>query len=583
MITSDGDSGSAFFTWFSTPPSPKGGTNVLTGTNIVLSDGISITFQNGAKSPSFRANDRWYLVIRPNINVPTNTILLSYLDGGKMKCSTCHNQHSQAYEPFDKSAPPYQAGAGNGRHYMRISNDVCQLCVECHQAYNVDDAAKGSHPVGIAITNSAEFKHADFLPLDKTEDKIRCLTCHQVHNSPIADGSLLRTNVNNLCRDCHLKGDNSQNTAHLNSTNGVLFPGGQYGSVAPAIKDELLRGQCVNCHRVHGFPIATTPTKVYANLTIEKEELLCITCHDGSPVQLDIRTEFSKLYRHPVTSYTGRHSTAEYSDPTRYGVTNRHSECVDCHNPHYVGKDTNIVKAPYGSAKLKGVARVSVVNVTTNTVNYVFRLPSDSTPVKQYEVCFVCHSSFTTQPSGQSDMALKFNTMNASYHPVEGVGKNTNINVNAFVNNWRGDSMLYCTDCHSSDSGLTDSPHGSAYQYILKKPYTRSSASRTMSNNEICFDCHNYDTYANDGASNTVKAYSRFNPPAYNRGHTYHVGNRRYPCYACHDTHGSAANKFLIVTGRNPGLNSYTMTASGGTCAPTCHGSITYNSLNYAR
>ncbi|MGB9603982.1 MAG: hypothetical protein ACPMAG_14455, partial [Limisphaerales bacterium] len=74
-----------------------------------------------------------------------------------------------------------------------------------------------------------------------------------------------------------------------------------------------------------------------------------------------------------------------------------------------------------------------------------------------------------------------------------------------------------------------------------------------------------------------------FNPPAYNRGHTYHVGNRRYPCYACHDTHGSAANKFLIVTGRNPGLNSYTMTASGGTCAPTCHGSITYNSLNYAR
>lgn len=500
-----------------------------------------------------------------------------------MKCSTCHNQHSQVNEPYDKSAPVYQANSGTGRHYMRINNDVCQLCVECHQAYNVDDSTKGSHPVGITITNSAEFKHPDFLPLDKTENRIRCLTCHQVHNSPIADGSLLRTNVNNLCKDCHLKGENEQNSAHLNSANGVLFPGGQYGSAAPAIKDESLRGQCVNCHRVHGFPIATTPTKIYGNLTVENEELLCITCHDGSPVSPDIRTDFNKQYRHPVTSYKGRHSTLEYTDPSRYGVTNRHSECVDCHNPHYVEKDTNSITAPFVSANLRGVARVSVVNVNTNIVNYVFHLPSDPTPAKEYEICFVCHSSFTTQPSGQTDMALKFNTFNASYHPIESAGKNTNINPNAFVNNWRGDSIMYCTDCHSGEAGSASNPHGSIYQYILKKPYTRSSASRTMANNEICFDCHKYDTYANDGASNTVKAYSRFNPPAFNRGHTYHVGNRRYPCYACHDTHGSAGNRFLIVTGRNPGLNSYTMTASGGSCAPTCHGSKTYNSLNYAR
>jgi len=58
------------------------------------------------------------------------------------------------------------------------------------------------------------------------------------------------------------------------------------------------------------------------------------------------------------------------------------------------------------------------------------------------------------------------------------------------------------------------------------------------------------------------------------------VGSKRYPCGACHETHGSSSQPHLIVTGRNPGLNNYTHSASGGTCYPTCHGSKTYT-VNY--
>lgn len=587
-IINSGNSGEAVFNWTSTAPFTSGGSGFLTGTNITLSDGISVTFQDGDSSPSFNAGDKWFIIIRANVNLPTNTVLLSRMDGIKMKCSTCHNQHSQANKPFDKNAPDYTGyGTGNGRHYMAINNDLCQLCVECHKSFDVTNANLGSHPVNIMIPNTADFKSPDNLPLDAVENKIRCLTCHKIHNSPVADGNILRTNAAGLCFECHVKPSNSR-LVHLNSESGALWPGGQYGSFAPAVAEvspdgKPQRGSCINCHRVHGFPNTTYPNTVYKNLLVDNEEKLCITCHDGSPYSPDIRTDFYKTYRHPVTSYTGRHSEAEYTNSSFYGITNRHSECVDCHNPHLAEKDDTPPVRPYVSGKLKGVGRVSVVNVSTNTVNYIYRPPWDPTPTKEYEICFTCHSGFTTQPAQQSNYAQKFNTYNLSYHPVEGVGKNTNINQNAFVNGWRGDSLMYCSDCHSADNSQVKGPHGSQYRYILKKQYTASSSSRTMSRDELCFDCHNYDTYANDQASNTVKSYSRFNPPAFNRGHTYHVGNRRYPCYACHDTHGSANQRFLLVTGRNPGLNSFTLTANGGTCAPTCHGSKTYNALNYPR
>jgi formate-dependent nitrite reductase cytochrome c552 subunit len=197
-------------------------------------------------------------------------------------------------------------------------------------------------------------------------------------------------------------------------------------------------------------------------------------------------------------------------------------------------------------------------------------------------VCFKCHSSWTTQPSGQANLAVAFNSNNASYHPVEAVGKNTNINANAFVGGWTATAQMFCTDCHTSDNATVRGSHGSAYQYILKKSAVRSSAQRTMSPSELCFDCHRYDTYANTSASSTIKGYSRLNPPAFSEGHTFHVGEERYPCYACHDSHGSASRPSLIVTGRNPGLNGYTQTSGGGTCSPTCHGSKSYT-VNYPR
>jgi hypothetical protein len=177
---------------------------------------------------------------------------------------------------------------------------------------------------------------------------------------------------------------------------------------------------------------------------------------------------------------------------------------------------------------------------------------------------------------------VQFNSNNRSYHPVEAQGKNTNIAPNAFVNGWTGPSLMYCSDCHTSDDVTVSGPHGSQYRYLLKQPSTASSAKRTMASTELCFNCHRFNTYANEGATAAEKGYSRFNLPATGVGHTKHVGDHQYPCYACHGSHGSTIQPNLIVTGRSPGINSYTQTPTGGTCLPTCHGSQSYQ-INYAR
>jgi hypothetical protein len=78
-----------------------------------------------------------------------------------------------------------------------------------------------------------------------------------------------------------------------------------------------------------------------------------------------------------------------------------------------------------------------------------------------------------------------------------------------------------------------------------------------------------------------VLTASRFNAPGAVRGHAGHVG-LQIPCYACHTTHGSTTLPHLIVTGRNPGILSYSESPTGGTCTATCHVARTYNT-NYAR
>jgi predicted CXXCH cytochrome family protein len=420
-----------------------------------------------------------------------------------------------------------------------------------------------------------------------------CNQCHSMHGSgDIAyEHALLGPDDNSLCDRCHntpwAGGSYAGPWLYVNSSHGTGSGSVWPGPAPPARMEAGAAGKCLNCHDPHGL---ADGSGLVPSLGLGREEALCLACHDGAPASTNIGADLSKAFRHPVALYSGRHHGASESHQSDFAAApenNRHSECADCHNPHVATADTHDAPpAPAPSRAILGVSRVLVQNFGPGVAPaFTFAAGSDtlSPPVAEYQLCFKCHSSWTTQPTGQTDLALELNPANASYHPVEAPGRDATIESGAFVTGWSATSMTRCGDCHGSDfAGAAKGPHGSSYRYILKGPYAASPQSRAMTSNEICFSCHAYDVYANPSAAPEVRAYSRFNSPGATKGHAEHVGLKSVPCYACHVTHGAVDQSHLIVTGRNPGITSFTEAPGGGTCEATCHGSKSYT-INYVR
>ena len=506
------------------------------------------------------------IVNRVEVESPLDEIVPSSDD--KVFCLSCHKAHGSAYG----SALIYTDGM------TKVST-----CQQCHYKEGLFQTTKhGEIATGVLRVTA--------------EPRGDCGQCHFQHASydgtPTGDPfeyALFTDNTNQLCYassgagPCHslyatnkiYPGQSIYDLSSHSTSSVMVWPG-----PTPRARKSSEAGLCVNCHDPHG---ESDPSGLLPALTFQREEKLCYECHDASgPASADIKADATGNYAHPFAT-AGKHIESEDGDPSKYGITNRHAECEDCHNPHYAKTDTISPSPPVASERMKGVSRIKVTNVSAGTVPiYTYLPPDDQTQGYEYEVCFKCHSSWTTLPSGKTDAGLFFNDRNASYHPVENAGKNVGINANAFVAGWSPTSTIYCSDCHRSGNSDLEGPHGSVYRYILRAPYTASSQSRTMASDELCFLCHSYDTYANDSASDTVKGYSRWNPPQEDKGHTFHVEEKQRPCYACHGSHGSPAKSFLIAPGRNPGLGNFTSDGNGGTCSPTCHDPESYI-INYPR
>ncbi|MEW6202409.1 MAG: hypothetical protein AB1546_10555, partial [bacterium] len=142
----------------------------------------------------------------------------------------------------------------------------------------------------------------------------------------------------------------------------------------PPARTSADAGKCVNCHNPHGRTFVltgddnTAPQRAMAttdavlNMTVRVEENLCIRCHragSGVTNARDVDTLFNLMpnnsatpafYNHPISqdaaandrtpSYhnilesKNLYQTQAWGPPQQ---TQRHVECVDCHNPHYAG------------------------------------------------------------------------------------------------------------------------------------------------------------------------------------------------------------------------------------------------------
>lgn len=407
-------------------------------------------------------------------------------------------------------------------------------------------------------------------------------------------------------------------SGHGSSTTGVNRQPTLYG-----------RGECGHCHEAHASQDGDTT--LYPYTLFAREENVCWACHTGSVTYAaDARSPFSTsplntatdFYQHPVSSlysgYTPSSHRAGESLPSAFAAgANRHSECTDCHDAHAAtntGSPGNSTHIEGGSTSnrlspaLMGTTGLVVnawqaAGAPFSNASYTLQRLTSLTTNYGWQICFKCHSTYTTLPTyvvgsgaylagkitsitaGQvqeyRDKGQAFNPSNLSFHPVTAAGQNLNIPAGSFVSPWNVNSKMYCSDCHNKSGTGAAGPHGSTFMHLLEQQQTLQVIQGTFTRN-LCLKCHRSQTYVT-GADPTT--YTNFRDGT-NNLHNQHENNA--PCYTCHDSHGAnnphLLNFDLAEVSRLSGstLTSYTMwqtypagsapwAATGGTCNLSCH------------
>ena len=370
--------------------------------------------------------------------------------------------------------------------------------------------------------------------------------------------------------------------------------------------------ECAACHRGH-------TAKGFGLRSNTGEEQVCFACHKaGTPPITDVQTAFTaksntatRFFSHGVSAATNIHLSSENAGAS-FAFGNRHVECEDCHSPHSTARtdSTGSVSAPSIQQEMYGASGVDAAWTVANQPGSFTFAPIAE---REYQTCFKCHSSFTTLPTyrpdgyqagtgyvpnglfkldnstgaqipDSRDLAKEFNSYQVSFHPVTALGRNRDIPDGSFVAGWSKDSMVYCSDCHQNAIAPTNGkgPHGSPLLHLLDGSLTGSAEYITKSDGsdapthnpgELCFKCHQYNTYAVNSNPATTTNFR-------NGTQNLHAFHDFGSCYTCHDSHGSEQSRLLnfdtsVVTIYNTYTSQSAWQNDGAgtvTCYLACHG-----------
>jgi predicted CXXCH cytochrome family protein len=472
-------------------------------------------------------------------------------NGASRLCLSCHDG-TIALGALKSEKQPIPFGGGAVRMPVGRTNLGTDLSDD-HPVSFVYDGALASR--NGQLEYPAALKRA--VKLDKF-GYLQCTSCHNPHDDVYGKFLVMENTYSALCTTCHKKKNWSMSThrssnATWNGRSPRPWPHTSYTTVSA--------NGCENCHRPH----TAGGRERLLNYAVEEEN--CYPCHNGNVARKNVRKEFDKPYRHPIESSRGVHNPVE--DPLR---SPRHVECVDCHNAHVA--NASPASPPMASGRLAGVVGISSSGATVNPVVY------------EYELCLRCHGNNPgTKPPVvnriifEKNLGQKFKSSNASYHPVEATGKNPD--VPSLVAPYTTSSLIYCTDCHNSDSGPgvggagPNGPHGSIWSPILERQlittdYTNESSQAYA----LCYKCHNRSSILSDQSFNK---------------HRKHILDKRTPCTACHDPHGVSASTHLInfdktiVFPSDQGILRFEDRGRfSGACYLKCH-NVNHNPLTYSK
>lgn len=440
--------------------------------------------------------------------------------------------------PYDRPAAALPAGKPDGSSLM---------CLGCHDgtialgdtasrtqsARATSDAAQSTvrhrHPVSVVYEparalDGKNLASRDDLPqrvrLDEN-GKVQCTSCHDPHDGTYANFLVMEDGSNALCFSCHRK-PGWLSSSH-NNASATWNHRGQDPWPYTASSGTVAEYGCANCHAPH----TAGDGRSLLNFSLEEDN--CFACHNGNVAETDIRSEFNKISRHPVALTTAVHRSDE---PIELAPSDRHVECVDCHDPHSSpGKTGNggfFVAIGIPGIDVNGVAKTDIT--------------------AEYELCFRCHGDGpgrrampTARLHDQSNVRMQFDSGNPSFHPVVAPGNNPD--VPSLIAPLAENSTIGCTDCHSSDADSKsggagpNGPHGSIFRSLLNRNYqTRDRTPESPSAYALCYSCHDRTSILND------ESFPE---------HRLHVSDNDAPCSACHDPHG------ISFTQGSPDANSH--------------------------
>ncbi len=506
-------------------------------------------------------------------------------------CRACHVPHGPP--PPLSRAPVAPPGAGRGS----------QVCLGCHDGtvaaspngslppapalaipvlpprgfgtdilgLDVGVGASGlgrSHPIGVTPSLGRNLRALGLTSaLSLRQDRVECATCHDPHEEardPVTRKFLARDNrASGLCLECHDLDYWAYNPSVHQTSQKRYDPSDGAHTGYSTVADN----GCESCHRPHNAA---------PSLLKKPGAAVCLDCHQGRVAAKDLRGAVLAPYGHPVLAENGVHDPTEGTGrgpplPELNPGSPRHVTCVDCHNPHAVY--SRQAEAPFVSGALANVRGITLAGEPVDPARY------------EYELCFKCHGDSRNQTgarrslfqrlpaSPEPNLRLTFDVRSApSFHPIEGPGRSHD--VPSLIPPLSNRSMIYCSDCHSSDAaGGPRGPHGSAYPGLLERPLAMlDHTPESPQAYALCYKCH-------DRAA-VLSPSSPF--PT----HTLHVVRAATPCTACHDPHGVSArqgnasnNAHLInfdtrIVGRNQrGLREYASQGPrSGRCSSSCHG-----------
>jgi predicted CXXCH cytochrome family protein len=445
---------------------------------------------------------------QPELGAKGDTALDSYSRGN---CAHCHEMHASFGS--DEPNPDGDDGAndtGSGVNMFTLFNDnyddssaanTNMVCYYCHEEFTFTGMSQGEGRYGFYQGKSAY---------------------------RVADG------------------------AHAGSGNSGGMTTGEESSVAATSggPNKTDPGNCNNCHNPHGYDDnAGAPwTEPIPFMLFAREGLLCIGCHTSGGAGDDVATDVQKTHGSTSSAHKAADATLAADDyqevhdiTSEYNsiVTTQHVECVDCHNPHAATTVLHTQGTNAVSGALEGVVGVSATTPSEWTEpSYSVVNPA----TMEYQICYKCHSGANTAAAGfadwgggsgstaWTDVGLEFNPSNTSYHPVVAATSTTD-RISGLTGGWSLGDIMYCSDCHESDSTVTG-PHGSNTKWMLsgvRKAWPYTSASNNGSNTGTFW------TYSTRNNGSGINRLFCLNCHAVGSGvHTEDGDHQSIPCVNCH-------------------------------------------------